>query len=620
MDNFRDAKIQFLPSEVATQIAAGEVIERPAAMIQELIENAVDAGAKRISVNVEILNESNSIGRIIVSDDGCGRSAEEIPIAFERHATSKLRILKDLETVQSYGFRGEALPSIAAVADVNCLSRTVNQTLGTRIRIRNGTITHVEKMGAPLGTRIEADHLFARQPARKKFQASGRSERTAISQICSSAALAQPSISFTLAISGKRQFSSPGRPESKSVNQHSEFHAAFTSVWGSKIADDAVWFHELLNIPTLEEVPIEFWGLAANPTQNRSRRNGIQLFINGRPIKSTRLSFAVERSYAEMLPNRRYPIAAVFLKIPGERIDVNVHPSKAIVKLQDEHLIFGLVESRMRIALLRNNQIRSYRPQTGKPDKNLDFLNINRNIINPSGMEKPRVTGSEPQQRYVNFRAPSTLIKSSRNTENLRTDNSFGEEMLSKLPILRPIGQTHNLFVVTEGPQGIILVDQHAAHERVIYEQLLVRRNEPMAKQVLLSPAVIELTPEQQIVLSENLSSFSALGYSLEPFGDQLLRVQAVPSATQWKDPNDSFLKILDDLSDQQRVPNKNDPVAASSACHASVRAGQTLDMNEIRTLLRDLENCQNPHNCPHGRPTMIEISINDLFREFGRT
>ena len=363
--------IRRLSDAVAAQIAAGEVIERPASVIKELVENAADAGAERIDVTVAAPEGDEPAGTIGVTDDGCGMRAEQLSLAFERHATSKLRALSDLERVESYGFRGEALPSIVAAADVECISRAAGQPLGTRLAFRDGNSGAPETVGAPLGTSLEVARLFARQPARRKFLATARSERAAIARVCSDAALAHPEIALSLTIGDRRLLASPGRVGGR-PDREAELRGAFAAVWGAGVADEAIWFAgETLidgDIEGAEAGHVALWGLAATPSQHRGRRNGVQLFVNGRPVQSSRLGYAVEQAYAELLPSRRYPTVALFLRIPGDRVDVNVHPSKATVKLRDEAALFGVVQERIRSALLDGIGVRPYAGAVRAPD------------------------------------------------------------------------------------------------------------------------------------------------------------------------------------------------------------------------------------------------------------
>ena len=619
------APIRRLSDDVAAQIAAGEVIERPASVIKELVENATDAGASRIDVTIDAppvdgAEGGDSVGAIRVTDNGGGMSADQLSLAFERHATSKLRALSDLERVTGYGFRGEALPSIVAAAEVVCLSRATGQPLGTRLSFRGGAAGKAEPVGAPVGTSMEITELFARQPARRKFLAGARSERAAIARVCSEAALAHPEIALTLELGGRRLLASPGRSggerDREAELRESELRGAFAAVWGADVADGAIWFEGHTPIEGSEAGEVTLWGLAAAPTQHRGRRNGVQLFVNGRPVQSSRLGYAVEQAYAELLPSRRYPIVALFLRLPGDRVDVNVHPSKATVKLRDEGALFGVVQERLRAALLDGAGVRPYAGAVQAADGG------------PAGE-----TGAADGER----RAARTLAGAGERTEERTTrgpDGGGGRSAdgggdlqatasLPGLPILRLLGQLRSTFIVAEGPQGMVLIDQHAAHERVTYERLLAARNDAndaATQQALLDPPLLELSVAQAAALAQHVEALSAFGFSLEPFGDRSLRLRAVPACFGERDARASLTAVLDDLAGEERRAQRNDPVAASTACHSSVRAGQTLKTEEMSAVLRDLEQCDNPHSCPHGRPTLVEFATRDLLRQFGRT
>ena len=353
-----------LPEPIAAQIAAGEVIERPASVVKELIENACDAGARRVRVVIE----GAGLERIRVSDDGRGMAAGDLELAFERHATSKLRTVADLDTLATYGFRGEALPSIAAVAEVECLSRLAGaragDEAGARIRFEGGRSLGVEPAGAPPGTTVDVRDLFARQPARRKFLSGSRAERAAIARICSDVALARPELAITLEIDGRTLLSSPGvllsNPgvEAPGPGDEEALRRACAAVWGVEPASQAIAFAGQRALAgdgpedSLDAATMRVWGLAAPPSQHRGRRGGVRLFVNRRPVESRRLVYAAEGAYAELLPPRRFPIVALFLQLDPARVDVNVHPSKATVKLRDEGHAFGLIERSLRAALL----------------------------------------------------------------------------------------------------------------------------------------------------------------------------------------------------------------------------------------------------------------------------
>ena len=629
-----------LPEAVAAQIAAGEVIERPASVVKELIENACDAGARRVRVVIE----GAGLERIRVSDDGRGMAAGELELAFERHATSKLRTVTDLDTLATYGFRGEALPSIAAAAEVECLSRLAGAEAGARIRFEGGRSLGLEPAGAPPGTTVDVRDLFARQPARRKFLAGSRAERAAIARVCSDVALARPELAMTLEIDGRTLLSSPGA-EAPGPEDGEALRCAFAAVWGVEPASQAIEFAGQRALAgdgpedSHDAGTMRVWGLAAAPSQHRGRRGGVRLFVNRRPVESRRLVYAAEGAYAELLPPRRFPIVALFLQLDPARVDVNVHPSKATVKLRDEGRAFGLIERSLRAALLgleppgtqapARESIpaappdaagRSLRPEipeaprAGSPDP----ASAASGEPGPAAPFRPRARPAFDLARGRRAVAAAGVDVSAPPASESRPDQA--RATLAALPLLRLVGQLRSMFLVAEGPQGMVLIDQHAAHERVVYEQLLGRDAGQTARQELLDPPLLELTPEQAAAWSAHGESLLLAGFVVEDFGDRAVRLRAVPAAMGERDARAALLAVLDDLAGAERVPLHHDPALASTACHASVRAGQTLSQDEMRRLLHDLEACENPHTCPHGRPTLIEFEAAELMRRFGRS
>ena len=632
-----------LPEPIAAQIAAGEVIERPASVVKELIENACDAGARRVRVVIE----GAGLERIRVSDDGRGMAPGELELAFERHATSKLRTVADLDTLATYGFRGEALPSIAAVAEVECLSRQAGaragDEAGARIRFEGGRSLGMEPAGAPPGTTVDVRDLFARQPARRKFLSGSRAERAAIARICSDVALARPELAITLEIDGRTLLSSPG-VEAPGPGDEEALRRACAAVWGVEPASQAIAFAGQRALAgdgpedSLDAATMRVWGLAAPPSQHRGRRGGVRLFVNRRPVESRRLVYAAEGAYAELLPPRRFPIVALFLQLDPARVDVNVHPSKATVKLRDEGRAFGLIERSLRAALLgleppgteataRESSPaapaaagRSLRPEipealrAGSPDP----ASVARGEPRDPSPFRPRARPAFDLARGRRAVAAAGVDLSDPPASESRPDQP--RATLAALPLLRLVGQLRSMFLVAEGPQGMVLIDQHAAHERVVYEQLLGRDPEQTARQELLDPALLELTPDQAAAWSAHGESLLLAGFVVEDFGDRAVRLRAVPAAMGERDARAALLAVLDDLAGAERVPPQHDPALASTACHASVRAGQTLSQDEMRRLLHDLEACENPHTCPHGRPTLIEFEASELRRRFGRS
>ena len=612
------AAIRALPRAVAEAIAAGEVIERPASVVKELLENACDAGASRIEVAVQ----GAGLELLLVRDDGSGMTAAELPLAFQRHATSKLRTLDDLARLRSYGFRGEALPSVAAAADVDCTSRPAGAALGARLRLRGGRAPAagaVEAVGAPQGTTIEARDLFARQPARRKFLAGPRAERAAIARVCGEAALARPHVAFSLRAEGRRLLTTPGGDAGSAAGRARARRDAFAAVWGAELGAAAVAFRGERALDDKGKAPaaggprLRLEGLAAPPPHSRARRDGVQIFVNGRPVTAPRLQHAVSEGYAELLPRGRHPLAAVFLETPGDRVDANVHPAKASVKLADERAAFALIQRTLREALLS-----ALPPRTGS---------FAGGVAAPPLPPPPDFLLARPQDSPGAPPPPLLTALRARRPAGAAPDPVTAP--LPRLPLLRLVGQLRGTFLVAEGPEGMVLVDQHAAHERVLYERLLAAgAGAASPRQILLQPPLLELTAPQAAALDQRAADLRALGFETEPFGERTLRLRALPACLSRpgaeRDARALLAALLDDLAGAPPQPARDaaagpQRAAASAACHGAVRAGRMLAAAEMRALLQDLEACENPHTCPHGRPTLLAFPAADLERQFGR-
>jgi DNA mismatch repair protein MutL len=570
--------IRILPPEVASRIAAGEVVERPSSIVKELVENALDAGARRISVEA---NEGG-VALIRVSDDGCGIEADELPLAFARHATSKLLEGGDLNAIATLGFRGEALPSIAAVAEVEAVSRQLDSPRAARVRLSFGELQEQGAAGAPAGTSFSVRALFREQPARLKFLRSAGAEAAQIGNVVSHYALAYPEVAFSLRLDGRETFATGGSGDRRE---------AVAGVYGRDVASAMLEAAD-------EADGCSIHALFAPPYLTRANRNYITLFINRRWVRSRSLAFAVEEAYAGLLQTGRYPIAVVDLRLPPEEVDVNVHPAKAEVRLRNERAVFALVQRPLRRALSGLAPVGSEplsgwpRPQPAMPA--------------PGFLLRPQLEPAAPlQSRLVPEEAPHVFEQT---------------PLPASLPIMRPLGQAGTTYVIAEGPAGLYLIDQHAAHERVLYERFLTA--EPAgtaATQPLLAPVVLELTPVQQALVTSLVPALTEHGFEVEPFGPGGYLLRAAPAGLRREDPARAFVELLDLLTREDSPADPRRRVAASLACHAAVRAGQSLAPEEMRDLIEQLEACETPQTCPHGRPTMLHLSADELARRFSR-
>ncbi len=576
--------IRVLTPQEAARIAAGEVIERPASVVKELVENSLDAGARQITVETR----QGGITFIRVTDDGQGIEPEELRIAFERHATSKLTSEEELWRIETLGFRGEALPSMAAAADVEMVSRPSGALVAGRVVLKEGVVEHQGSAGAPPGTSTTVQNLFQRQPGRLKFLRSAAAEGGQIANVVTQYALAYPEVRFTLRNDGREQLATPG---------NGDLRDTAAAVYSVDVAA------ELLPLDSQPQGAIQPLGLIGSPAISRANRSYISLFVNRRWIKHRALTFAIGEAYQGMLPVGRHPIAIVEVRLPPDQVDVNVHPAKAEVRFRDERAVFAVVQRAVRRTL--SDRVPVPGVEAGlTPTTPPDFLSRGEGA-------SPAVAGVAPTLSFQ--------PQDARTTPQVATAEQAS--FVEQLPVLRPVGQLGNMYVIAEGPDGMYMVDQHAAHERVMYERFLGQQREGTKEvQPLLQPAPVELTARQLSLLESYGEQLTAMGLDIEPFGDGGYIVRAVPPSMTGKDAASAVPELLD-LLGREDAP-KEEPahrVAASLACHGSVRAGQTMSDEEQRELLQNLEQCEHPRTCPHGRPTMVHMSSSELAKQFRR-
>ena len=574
--------IQVLSPQIASKIAAGEVTERPASVVKELVENSLDAGARRISVEIR----GGGIEYIRVTDDGIGIPPDEVAVAFERFATSKLVDPRDLDSVGTFGFRGEALPSIAAVARVVMVSRTQDGDAAAQVEVEAGRVLHRQSVGAAQGTSVTVRGLFHNLPARRKFLRSFASESTRIQSAVGRFALARPDVAVSLILDDKSTIA---------TNGSGDLREAMASVYSAQITEAT------LDIEA-EEGDSGVHGLIGRPSLARSNRNHVTIFVNGRWVQNRSLGFALFEAYRGFLMERRYPIAVVNIAVPYSDVDVNVHPSKTEVRLRDERRVFSILQRTVRETLIANLPVQeiSTRPVD---DQNLPSVRTYWPILPPNqtldsddmGSESPLQTApsQSPQQPLIPRRA---------------------------LPALRVLGQIKATYIAAEGPDGMYLIDQHAAHERVLFERIKSdsRAGSPSV-QGLMEPVTVDLTPEQREIVDSRHSNVSGLGFHVEDFGGGTSVLRGVPAVIGPEDPAGSLRDVLDLMAEGGGYESWDERAAYSLACHGAIRAGKSLTNQETEDLVRQLEQCSQPHTCPHGRPTMIHLSAARLEEEFGR-
>ncbi|MDO8615770.1 MAG: DNA mismatch repair endonuclease MutL [Dehalococcoidia bacterium] len=602
--------IRVLPPDVAARIAAGEVVERPASVVKELVENALDAGASRIAVEVR----AGGLDSIRVTDDGCGIAAAELATAFERHATSKLDAeTADLARILTLGFRGEALPSIAAVAEVEMASRPPGAQAAAVLRLVPGAPPEGGQRGAPAGTSVGVRRLFARLPARRQFLRSAAAESSAIAAVVSHYALAYPEVRFSLLLDGRESLATPG---------NGDLRDAVAAVYGADVAGVMLAVRDR-GQETGDTNRIAVSGLVAPPQLSRASRGYVSLFVNRRWIQSRRLAFAVEEAYRGMLMTGRHPIAVLNLRVPHEEVDVNVHPAKAEVRFRDESAVFGALQRAVRQALVAAAPVPALAPPGSAHGARLALASPP--WTPPLWEHALRVErGSGPTPAPVSLKADPPGSEGGSATLggsgfSLTGGGAAAPTPALALPVLRVIGQFGSLYIIAEGPDGMYLIDQHAAHERVLYERFCAgrERGEPDV-QGLLEALALEPEPLQRALLAEQAEALRGHGFDIEPFGEGAFVLRALPRALAAGDVRESVLRFLDLLLEEEEG-DRRDRVAMSLACHGAVRAGKTLALEEMRELVRQLEESESPHTCPHGRPVMLHMSAELLARQFGR-
>ena len=551
--------IRMLAPEVADAIAAGEVIERPASVVKELIENALDAGARRISIDVRAAGKTS----IRISDDGAGIPAPELALAFVRHTTSKLSRLADLAAIQSFGFRGEALASIAAVADVECSSD------GATLRIRAGEV--LEQGAGPLlpGVAIEVRDLFGNVPARLKFLKSDATETAAIRDVVGGFALLHPHVRFHLTLDNRMAVSTSGDGDRR---------RAVAAVFGAPVAAEVM---EIVGMPLVT-------GLVSQPRLSRGSRDGIVVAVNGRPISARALVYALEECYQGRLERGRHPVAVIDVGIDPELVDVNVHPAKKEVRFRDEGTVFAALQRAVRSALDGSEPFR--------------YRSVSAPVDAAAGRAEP-------------LGATGLFLHEAQPTLATAEPNGHSEPPA----VLRPIGQAGPGYLVAEGPHGLVLIDQHAAHERILYNRFLERLREGRgASQPLLIPQAVDVEPALIAAAVDHRAELSNLGLEYEEFGPRSLRITAVPVELPSGRATSAIQETLAALA-ESRGDGAVAKAAAALACHSAVRFGDVLDVAEQRRLLADLESTPESITCPHGRPTRLLVEWQELTRHFRR-
>jgi len=595
--------IELLNDLTIARIAAGEVVERPASVVKELIENSLDAGARRI--DVEIVDGGQRLIRVV--DDGGGiADAEQLALAFAQHATSKLRAAEELESVATLGFRGEALASIASVSQVTAVSRTAEGS-GHRLRIDNGVQVALEPTGAPGGTSITVENLFNAVPARRKFLRQASTEAAQIHDLVARYALAFPDRSFSLRSNQREVFRSMGG---------GDLASALAAVLGPDAAASLLPAETRRDAIAPPSGPLRVTGFISPPFLHRATRRYVVLMVNGRPIQDPRLQHAVLEAYHTLIPKGRFPLVALRIELPAAGVDVNVHPAKTEVRFRDARLVYGAVQQAVREALLGDLPIApAGRLSLGDPLPHLDLgRSPGAKREEARVWERTRPSWSRPTGIAEPEMAHYVLPESG-------ASPTAASPASTALPALRLIGQLARAYVLAEGPDGLYLVDQHAAHERIQYERMMAR-SAPMAGQTLLAPLALNITAAQAAQVETHSALLRSLGLDLEAFGPTAVLVRSLPEVlAEGEDPAEVVHLLIDLLdSGDNPVDEALEARLVRAVCkRASVKAGQSLSLPELRRLLDDLEACAVPRTCPHGRPTVIHVSLARIDQLFGR-
>lgn len=580
--------IRLLSSEVSSQIAAGEVVERPASVVKELIENALDAGAGNISISIE------GAGRTLVeaADNGFGIPAGELGLAASRHATSKLVLSEDLSHITTLGFRGEALASIGSVSRLTLTSRVESAKTGARLKVEGGVAGKVETAAAPVGTTVRVEDLFYNVPARLKFLKADVTEKRAIDSLITRYALAYPRVRFKV---------TDGRQPTLQTAGDGDRRATLAALYGVDVAK------QMLEVMA-EEEGLSLTGFISPTSLTRSNRREITFFVNGRWVQEISLSTALLQAYHTLLMVGRYPLTALFLEIAPGDVDVNVHPTKAEVRFRQQDKVFSFVQRSARKALLAyspvpsvSQQLWGSRPQDDSAGRQagIDWSAAHDESV----MDDARQTATEGRPTPVR-------------------DTRQGAFPQSAVPLLRLIGQIGATYLVAEGPDGLYLIDQHAAHERVLFEKLMAQHGaNKIPAQSLLTPEVVTLPPQSARAIASQLDFLNHFGFEVEEFGQNTFQVRAMPVLFAGGEPASALRALAEDFEeDETPLQAEVEARLAARVCkRLAVKAGQVLTSEEQRALLSDLEACHSPRTCPHGRPTMIHLSVDMLEKQFGR-
>lgn len=595
--------VHVLDEVVANKIAAGEVVERPSAVVKELVENAIDADSTKIKIDIE---ESGS-KLIRVSDNGWGMVKRDALLSLERHATSKIREADDLFHITTLGFRGEALPSIAAVSTLELTTRVENQLEGTYIQVVGGEIKEVKEIGCPVGTTISVRNLFYNTPARLKYLKSAATEMGHILDIVNHLSLAHPDISFQLTHNGKAVLFTTGS---------SSLQEVILNIYGKQVAK------EMIPVSAANQ-DIQLKGLIGKPSVARGSRSHMIFFVNGRFIRSRIIGRAVEDAYKTLLPIRKYPLVILNLEINPQEIDVNVHPTKTEIRFADERQLYLLVYQGVSQGLKSTQlipQVETLEEPIKKEERKIEYIPQTLPIAVPfqqPALEIPK------KEETIKIEQPRGLSPRVEHPIFVRENQPVAPYLPVKLPDLSILGQVHATYIVAEGNNGLYILDQHAAHERILYEKIkAARQTREVDVQSLLIPILLELTPKERAIWPDIQRILQETGFEIDDFGGDSYLVRGIPTFLEDKNVLPLIREIIDDFCKTERERQTSDwqeRAMITMACRLAIKAGDSLERKEMEELINMLDQTSNPYTCPHGRPTLLDFSLDKLAENFKR-
>jgi DNA mismatch repair protein MutL len=643
------SRIRILPEAIANRIAAGEVVERPASVVKELLENALDAGARSVRIEVE----SGGKRMIRVVDDGCGMSHDDALLAFERHATSKLRTSDDLLSIATLGFRGEALPSIASVARLLLETSIGGEEQGTRVEFAGGKLVGVKPAGLPAGTSVSVADLFYCVPARRKFLKSDTTELGHVASLVTHYALANPDKQFALKTPTQEIVNAP--PVATLAERVYQLFGRQALEEMIEIAPVSAPIRAAITEPDLDDGgragELTVRGFVSRPEVQRANRNGIYVFVNRRLVRDRLLLHAIHEAYRNILPADAFPMALLFVDLPCDEVDVNVHPAKIEVRFRHSQCVHDFARDAIRQALSKARPIASFavpaRPTAPASGGQPGFAAA----VAPAPMAPPRAVlplsdaypgASEgfaltdapvqPETQRFAFEAPGAVSPmgvgeriEAHSGEAAQAPAQYMEAPANAtcLGELRPLGQVNASFIVAVNSEGLWIIDQHVAHERVLFEQhLRSRREGALTGQRLLVPIVVDLTPRQRAILEQISEELSANGFDVTPMGPQSVAIQATPAGVPNSDAERLVAEILDGIEREHQaisIDSLQSQIAASTACHAAIKVNMPLDQTKMEWLLGELSKTESPMSCPHGRPVILRYSLREIERAFKR-